>query len=83
MKMTLAAIVLVSATALPMQEASAVSRAVKSACTNDYFSFCSMHPPSSPGVRRCFRANAKRISTSCIKALKKSGYVKSSRAKLR
>lgn len=83
MKATLAATVLMGAVLFDASTAAAVTQSVKSACSRDYFSFCSMHAPSSPGVRRCFRANASRISTPCIKALKKAGYVSGKSAKLR
>jgi hypothetical protein len=59
-------------------EAGAVSARVKMACAGDYFSYCSQHSPSSPGVRQCMRANGLRLSDRCIGALVAAGEVSAS-----
>ena len=56
-------------------EAHAVSASVKMACAGDYFSYCSQHSPSSPGVRQCMRANGTKLSTRCVNALVAAGEV--------
>lgn len=53
--------------------AAAVDDRVRSACTGDYFAYCSQHDPDGPGVRRCMRANAARLSPTCQNALIQSG----------
>lgn len=65
----LAAIVL----AFSVNQALAVSRAVKIACRADYFAHCSMHAVGSPGVRKCMRAVGPNLSPQCIGALIASG----------
>lgn len=64
------------ALAFSVSQASAVSLAVKLACKDDYFAYCSMHSPGSPGVRKCMRANGSRLSQRCIGALADAGYIK-------
>jgi hypothetical protein len=67
----LAAIVL----AFSVNQAFAVSRAVKIACRADYFAHCSMHAVGSPGVRKCMRAVGPNLSSQCIGALIAAGEV--------
>jgi hypothetical protein len=45
------------------------------ACAGDYFSYCSQHSPSSPGVRQCMRANGLKLSQRCVNALVAAGEV--------
>lgn len=54
-------------------EAGEVPKAVKRACRSDYFAFCSMHKVGTPEVRKCMRANGKRLSTGCVDALVAAG----------
>jgi len=59
-------------------EAGAVSARVRMACAGDYFSYCSQHSLSSPGVRQCMRANGLRLSDRCVSALVAAGEVSAS-----
>ena len=59
----------------------AVPKIVKSACLNDYLSYCSNHRPNTPGLTRCMRRNGTKLSRRCVSALIKTGYV--SRAEVR
>jgi len=72
----LAAIVL----AFSVNQAFAVSRAVKIACRADYFAHCSMHAVGSPGVRKCMRAVGPNLSSQCIGALIAAGEVGGTKA---
>lgn len=56
-------------------EAAAVSNSVRLACAGDYFSYCSQHSPSSPGVRQCMRENGLKLSKRCVNALVAAGEV--------
>jgi hypothetical protein len=56
-------------------EAAAVSPRVRSACTGDYFAYCSQHDPDGPDVRRCMRANGLKLSNGCLQALIAAGEV--------
>ncbi len=67
----LAAIVL----AFSVNQAFAVSRAVKIACRADYFAHCSMHAVGSPELRQCMRAVGPNLSRPCIVALIAAGEV--------
>jgi adenylate kinase len=67
----LAAIVL----AFSVNQAFAVSRAVKIACRADYFAHCSMHAVGSPELRQCMRAVGPNLSRPCIAALIAAGEV--------
>jgi hypothetical protein len=67
----LAAVVL----AFSVNQALAVSRAVKIACRSDYFAHCSMHAVGSPGLRQCMRAVGPNLSRPCIAALIEAGEV--------
>lgn len=51
----------------------AVSRAVKQACRDDYFSLCSQYEVGSDGLRACMRSNKKKLSKHCAATLAKSG----------
>ena len=55
--------------------AGAVDGRVRSACTSDYFAFCSQHDPDGAGVRRCMRTNGPKLSSSCLNALIAAGEV--------
>lgn len=55
--------------------ASALSLSVKLACASDYYSYCSQHSPSSPGVRGCMRAAGPKLSNRCVTALIGAGEV--------
>ncbi|MFA5949272.1 MAG: hypothetical protein WC807_03205 [Hyphomicrobium sp.] len=71
----LAAGLALSSVAFSANEAAATSLAVKMACASDYYSYCSQHSPSSPGVRQCMRANGSKLSKGCISALVAAGEV--------
>jgi hypothetical protein len=59
-------------------DANALNARVKIACAGDYFSYCSQHSPSSPGVRQCMRANGLKLSQRCVNALVAAGEVSAS-----
>jgi Zn-finger nucleic acid-binding protein len=61
--------------AFSVNNAFAVSLAVKLACKDDYFAHCSMHSPGSPGVRKCMRAVGSNLSPRCIGALADAGEI--------
>ncbi len=71
----LAAIAALTALSTVNSEAHATSARVKMACAGDYFSYCSQHSPSSPGVRQCMRANGLKLSKRCVNALVAAGEV--------
>jgi hypothetical protein len=75
----LAAIALV----MLVQEASAYSREVRRECREDYFAHCSNFATSDPALRACMRKVGKRLSPSCIGALKASGEIKKSSGRQR
>jgi adenylate kinase len=53
----------------------AYSREVRSACRDDYYAHCSMHPTGSAELRSCMRKVGKSLAPGCIQALKASGEV--------
>ena len=57
------------------REAGAVSLRVKLACASDYYAYCSMHRPDTPGVRRCRNAAGPKLSQRCVNALVSAGEV--------
>ncbi|MBX9683589.1 MAG: hypothetical protein K2X41_07345 [Hyphomicrobium sp.] len=71
------AAVALGALALGGQQASALDLGVKLACASDYYSYCSQHSPSSPGVRTCMRVNGSKLSNRCVNALISAGEVSS------
>ena len=75
MKKTFLTILTVVIVAATTTQAFAVSSSVRNACMGDYLSYCSAHSPTSPGVRRCMRANGSKLSRRCVNALVKAGYV--------
>jgi len=77
MKATIFAIVVL---AFSVNDAFAVSRAVKIACRDDYFAHCSMHAVGSPGVRKCMTDVGPRLSAKCIGALAAAGEVGKAKA---
>jgi hypothetical protein len=60
---------------MSMSAAGAVDGRVRSACTSDYFAFCSQHDPDGAGVRRCMRTNGPKLSSRCLNALVAAGEV--------
>jgi hypothetical protein len=60
---------------LTVSEAGAVSEAVKRACANDYFAYCSMHPVGSKALRKCMHAVGPKLSKGCVNALVAAGEV--------
>lgn len=76
MRATIIAAVVVLA--FSVNNAFAVSLAVKLACKDDYFAHCSMHSPGSVGVRQCMRNVGPRLSARCIGALADAGEIKKS-----
>lgn len=77
MRTTILAVIVL---AFSVNQALAVSRAVKLACASDYFAHCSMHPVGSPGVRKCMRDVGPNLSSQCIGALIAAGEVGGSKA---
>jgi hypothetical protein len=69
-KMFVLAITLVC---LSASESSAVSEAVKRACRDDYFAFCSAHEVGSEALRSCMRSHRKQLSKRCAVTLAKAG----------
>ena len=55
--------------------ASAVDGRVEMGCANDYMAHCSQHDPDGRGVRRCMRANQRKLSRACVNALVAAGEV--------
>ena len=55
--------------------ASAVDGRVEMGCANDYMAYCSQHDPDGRGVRRCMRANQRKLSRACVNALVAAGEV--------
>ena len=72
--LAIAAIAL-SGIAIAASEASAYSTTVKLACATDYFTHCSQHSLSSPGVHQCMNAVGPRLTPRCINALVAAGEV--------
>lgn len=56
---------LVPATAQP----AAIRDLLKVSCTSDYLEYCSMHAPGGPEIEACFKANFRRLSPPCAKAI--------------
>ena len=48
---------------------------VELGCAGDYMAFCSKHDPDGRGVRRCMRANQRKLSRVCVNALVAAGEV--------
>lgn len=61
--------------ALLVQDANAYSRDVRRQCRDDYFAHCSNFAVGDPSLRACMRKVGKRLSPSCIGALKASGEI--------
>ena len=57
---------LIAVTSTP---AFAISDAVKIACRNDYFAYCSEHAVGSPSLRICMRKANSRLSQPCLREL--------------
>ena len=57
---------------------SAVDGRVEVGCANDYLAYCSRHDPDGRAVRRCMRANQRKLSQACVSALVAASYSKSS-----
>jgi hypothetical protein len=55
--------------ALSASSASAVSQAVKAACSSDYHAFCDKLEVGSQELRTCMRGVATKLSKGCIQAL--------------
>ncbi len=67
---------LIVATSLFMSApASAVDGRVEVGCASDYMAYCSQHDPDGRGVRRCMRANQRKLSRACVNALVAAGEV--------
>ena len=64
-----------------VHDAGAVSARGENACRRDYSRFCSAYSLGSTKLKNCMRANGKRLSKRCMRALVDSGQV--SRRKLR
>lgn len=55
--------------------AQAVDSRIAAACVRDYLSYCSVHDPDGPAVRKCFRAHGNNLSSRCVNALVAAGEV--------
>ncbi len=44
-------------------------QALKKYCTGDYMTYCGNLPPGGPEVEACFKANLKKLSPDCTKAI--------------
>ena len=55
--------------------AQAVGFRTQMSCASDYYAYCSMHRPDTPGVRRCMNAAGPKLSQRCINALVSAGEV--------
>lgn len=77
-RLALTSLLALGALAGANSDANAIDARVKLACAGDYFSYCSQHAPSSPGVRQCMRANGLKLSQRCVKALVAAGEVSAS-----
>lgn len=71
----LAAALLLTSLTFPISQAAAVSAAVKRACINDYFSYCSAYEVGSTKLRQCMRSAGSKLSKPCINALVAAGEV--------
>ncbi len=72
-----------AALAITATAAAAVSPAVKRACANDYFAYCSKHPVGTKALRRCMRSAGPRLSKRCVNALVAAGEVSKREVKRR
>lgn len=66
---TLALLAFTATFAVTSTAALAVSDAVKIACRNDYFAYCSEHAVGSSSLRVCMRKAHSRLSHPCLKEL--------------
>ncbi len=55
--------------------AAAYSERVKSACTDDYLRFCPQYEEGTPKLKSCMRAQGRKLSPSCQRALVDAGLV--------
>ena len=68
------AILLVASLAAGTQ-ANAVGARSKLACLSDYRAYCSAHRVGSAELRQCMRANGRKLSGQCIRALVADGEI--------
>lgn len=72
MPVTPFAIALLGVLALPVAasaQPASIRDILKVSCTGDYLEHCSMHAPGGPEVEACFKANFRRLSPPCAKAI--------------
>lgn len=60
---------------LTASNAYAVSEAVKIACRNDYFAYCSEHAVGSSSLRICMRKAHSRLSQPCLRELARANEI--------
>jgi hypothetical protein len=72
-------LILVISAAMP-PPASAIDGRVEVGCASDYLTYCSRHDPDGRPVRRCMRANQRKLSRACVDALIAAGEVSANEA---
>jgi len=78
MKIILAGLLAVSATAVPFAaaaEAQSYSKAVQQFCRDDYKKYCGEYGLETSALRSCMDRNGNNLSKSCVKALVRDGHV--------
>ena len=60
---------------LAIGQASALSKAVKDACTSDYAAYCNGLKVGSAALRTCMKAHSHMLTHACVMALKSSDQV--------
>jgi hypothetical protein len=82
-RLALLATAVVSALALQVLPAGAVSLSLEIACAADYYAYCSQHDPDGQSVKKCFRVNGEKLSRRCLNALVAEGEVSKSEIEAR
>ena len=72
---TLALLAFAATHAVTATAAFAVSDAVKIACRNDYFAYCSEHAVGSASLRVCMRKAHSRLSQPCLRELARANEI--------
>jgi hypothetical protein len=72
---TLALLAVTATFAVTSTAALAVSDAVKIACRNDYFAYCSEHAVGSPSLRICMRKAHPKLSPTCLRELARANEI--------
>ena len=72
---TIVGFLIVAASVFMSAPVSAVDARVEVGCASDYMAYCGQHDPDGRGVRRCMRANQRKLSRACVNALVDAGEV--------